>query len=212
MYVGHLTSAGHRTLLAWFIPGTANVVGAAAHLFGHVEVQLSITCHVVRVKVPVAVTLPHVCVYKNDRVKAHKCHKITAVSLINRGMQAYPCSCSLHWLACSPQGRYRCSSLWCYSTGLGHRCLVAHTHRHLCTERDRQTTYSDGGMSAFKNTRITLWSMIWCNRCFNATSVWHDLVRLDYKSSSITGTAKQQMLFVPPCPANNGAANWLKTS
>lgn len=43
------------------MPGTANIVGAAAHLFGHVEGQLSVTRLVVGVKVPVAIALPHVC-------------------------------------------------------------------------------------------------------------------------------------------------------
>lgn len=56
-----LTSAGHRTLLAGFVPGAANVVGAAAHLLGHVEVELAVARHVVGVEVPVAVALPHVC-------------------------------------------------------------------------------------------------------------------------------------------------------
>lgn len=55
------TGAGHGTLFTGFIPSTANVVGAAAHLFGHVEGQLSVARLVVRVKVPVAVALPHVC-------------------------------------------------------------------------------------------------------------------------------------------------------
>lgn len=52
--------AGHRTLFTGFIPCTANVVGAAAHLFGHVEGQLSVTCPVIGVKVPVAVALSHI--------------------------------------------------------------------------------------------------------------------------------------------------------
>lgn len=57
---GKFIGTGYRTLLTGFIPCTANVVGAAAHLFGHVKGQLSITCPVVRVKVPVAVALPHI--------------------------------------------------------------------------------------------------------------------------------------------------------
>lgn len=55
-----LITAGHGALFAGFIPRTANVVGAAAHLFGHVEGQLPVTCPVVRIKVPEAVALPHV--------------------------------------------------------------------------------------------------------------------------------------------------------
>lgn len=58
-----LTAAGHGALFAGFIPRTADVVGAAAHLFGHVEGQLAVARSVVRVKVPVAVALPHVCVW-----------------------------------------------------------------------------------------------------------------------------------------------------
>lgn len=61
------TGAGHRTLFAGLIPGTANVVGAAAHLFGHVEGQLAVTRLVVRVKVSVAVALPHVCQGERER-------------------------------------------------------------------------------------------------------------------------------------------------
>lgn len=59
-----LTSAGHGTLLAGFVPGTANVVGAAAHLLGHVEIELAVARLVVGVEVPVAVALPHVCTAK----------------------------------------------------------------------------------------------------------------------------------------------------
>lgn len=55
-----LIAAGHGALFAGFIPRTADVVGAAAHLFGHVEGQLAVARSVVRVKVPVAVALPHV--------------------------------------------------------------------------------------------------------------------------------------------------------
>lgn len=42
-----LTGAGHRALLTRPIPSTADVVGAAAHLFRHVEGQLSIAGPVV---------------------------------------------------------------------------------------------------------------------------------------------------------------------
>lgn len=55
-----LTGAGYRTLFTGSVPGPSNVVGAAAHLLGHVEGQLSVTRPVVRVEVPVAETLPHV--------------------------------------------------------------------------------------------------------------------------------------------------------
>lgn len=67
MCVRHLTGAGDRTLFTGFIPGAADVVGAAAHLLGHVEGQLSITSPVVGVKVPEAVALPHVCVFSEER-------------------------------------------------------------------------------------------------------------------------------------------------
>lgn len=55
-----LTGAGQRTLLTGSVPRPADVVGAAAHFLGHVEGQLTVTCPVVGVKVPVAVALPHV--------------------------------------------------------------------------------------------------------------------------------------------------------
>lgn len=55
-----LTGTGYRTLFTGSVPGPSNVVGAAAHLLGHVEGQLSVTRPVVRVEVPVAETLPHV--------------------------------------------------------------------------------------------------------------------------------------------------------
>lgn len=73
----NLTSAGHRTLFTRFIPRTADIVGAAAHLFGHVEGQLSIACPVVRVKVPVAVALPHVCVRLHEKEKVD-CRNVSA--------------------------------------------------------------------------------------------------------------------------------------
>lgn len=60
MCVCVLTGAGYRTLFTGSVPGPSNVVGAAAHLLGHVEGQLSVTRPVVRVEVPVAETLPHV--------------------------------------------------------------------------------------------------------------------------------------------------------
>lgn len=49
--------------------------------------------------------------------------------------QTHPCSCCLHWLACSPPGRCRCSFQWCCSTGPGRRRLAAHTHWYLSTVR-----------------------------------------------------------------------------
>lgn len=60
VWSGELTSAGHRTLFTGLVPSAANVVGAAAHLLGHVEGQLAVTCSVVGVEVPVTVALPHV--------------------------------------------------------------------------------------------------------------------------------------------------------
>lgn len=44
--------------LAGFVPGLAHIVGTAAHLLGHVEVEL-VLARVV--EVAVAHTLPHVC-------------------------------------------------------------------------------------------------------------------------------------------------------
>lgn len=52
--------ARDRTLLAGLIPGSADVVGAAAHLLGHVEQELSVTGLVVSVVVSVAQTSSHV--------------------------------------------------------------------------------------------------------------------------------------------------------
>lgn len=62
-----LTGSRSWTGLARFVPGLSNIVGAAAHLLGHVEGQLSITSPVVGVKVPEAVALPHVCVFSEER-------------------------------------------------------------------------------------------------------------------------------------------------
>lgn len=81
---GHrgFTGAGNRTLFAGFIPGTANVVGAAAHLFGHVEGQLSVTRLVVGVKVPVAIALPHVCQgeKKGRLTQSRRCSTVEAAA------------------------------------------------------------------------------------------------------------------------------------
>lgn len=58
---GVLTSAGDRALFTRFVPGAANVVGAAAHLLRHVEGELIVTCSIVRIIIPIAQALSHVC-------------------------------------------------------------------------------------------------------------------------------------------------------
>lgn len=54
-----LTGSGSWTGLARLVPGFPYVVGAAAHLLGHVEGQLVLAGVV---EVAVADALPHVCV------------------------------------------------------------------------------------------------------------------------------------------------------
>lgn len=58
-----LTGSRSWTGLAWLVPGLPHVVGAAAHLLGHVERQLVLTRVV---EVAVAHALPHVCIKKEE--------------------------------------------------------------------------------------------------------------------------------------------------
>ena len=53
-----LTCGGRGAGFTGLVPGLAHVVGAAAHLLGHVEGQLVLTGVV---EVTVAHTLPHIC-------------------------------------------------------------------------------------------------------------------------------------------------------
>ena len=55
---GTLTCGGRGAGFTGLVPGLAHVVGAAAHLLGHVEGQLVLTGVV---EVTVAHALPHVC-------------------------------------------------------------------------------------------------------------------------------------------------------
>lgn len=58
-----LTGSRSWTGLARLVPGLPHVVGAAAHLLGHVERQLVFTRVV---EVAVAHALPHVCIKKEE--------------------------------------------------------------------------------------------------------------------------------------------------
>lgn len=58
-HLSSLTGSRSRTGLARLVPGFPYVVGAAAHLLGHVEGQLVLTGVV---EVAVAHALPHVCI------------------------------------------------------------------------------------------------------------------------------------------------------
>lgn len=55
-----LTCAGDGTLFTGLIPGSANIVGTAAHLLGHIEQQFSVTGLVVSIIVSVAQTSSHI--------------------------------------------------------------------------------------------------------------------------------------------------------
>lgn len=61
-----LTGSRSWTGLARFVPGLSNIVGAAAHLLGHVEGQL-VLARVVEVAVTHA--LPHVCITRRKTVE-----------------------------------------------------------------------------------------------------------------------------------------------
>lgn len=61
-----LTGGRSRTRLTRLVPGFPNIVGAAAHLLGHVEGQLILTRVV---EVTVAHTLPHVCMEVRDTLE-----------------------------------------------------------------------------------------------------------------------------------------------
>lgn len=52
-----LRGSRSRTGLAWLVPGFSNIIGTAAHLLGHVEGQLVLTCVI---EVTVTHTFPHV--------------------------------------------------------------------------------------------------------------------------------------------------------
>lgn len=55
------TGARDRTLFTRLIPRTSDVVGTAAHFFGHIEEQLTITGLIVGVVISVTQTSPHIC-------------------------------------------------------------------------------------------------------------------------------------------------------
>lgn len=136
-----LTGAGHRALFTRSIPSTADVVGAAAHLFCHVEGQLSIAGPVVWVKVPVAIALPHVFVRirrnKNNQMWVWHQRSETFFPLL-WSIQTHPCNCGRHWPACSQWGRCRCSCRWCCSTGQGRRFPVVRTRWYLHPKTERK--------------------------------------------------------------------------
>lgn len=97
MYVVKLTGSRSRTGLAGLIPSFSHVVGAAAHLLGHVERQLVLT-RVVEVAVAHAFshvcvtelkinlnkkTLPHISTHLKLRVYRGECLTHAVVSSIN---------------------------------------------------------------------------------------------------------------------------------
>lgn len=61
-----LTGSRSWTGLARFVPGLSNIVGAAAHLLGHVEGQLVLACVV---EVAVTHALPHVCITRRKMLE-----------------------------------------------------------------------------------------------------------------------------------------------
>lgn len=77
-FVLQLTGSRGRTRFAWLIPSFAHVVGAAAHLLGHVERQLVFTRVI---EVAVANTLPHVCVMRKDKNFLIPCNSVIAAEI-----------------------------------------------------------------------------------------------------------------------------------
>lgn len=55
------TGAWDGALFTRLIPGTANIVGTAAHLLGHIKEQFSIAGLIVSIIISVAQTPPHIC-------------------------------------------------------------------------------------------------------------------------------------------------------
>lgn len=65
VYLLTLTGSRSWTGFTWLVPGFSHIVGAAAHLLGHVEGQLVLTRVI---EVAVTHTLPHVCVTRRKTV------------------------------------------------------------------------------------------------------------------------------------------------